>query len=954
MRLDYWLKLTSSPVQLALELAGADGKRYRCRIPVQHRNTWQALNLPLSRFKSNDKNIPAKLEIQAINVIAEFSRGDASSMHYFAIDNLVLTGWRQAQFEVRIPETRSYRNWNLLFCQKHFRPGDVLDLDVVPEVGPLQSVTAQLTTIDGKIVAEGLELMERQGHWKGQAIYRFSKKEAAGPLSLVVRGVTQKGEQIQSIVRLWVIKIPKSNGHPRLFFLEKDRRRLQDRIKTPKGHDLWQKIEQEARKARTMEVPEQSQIELFPKEYLLQQLGRYFAILRTRARYALLNAWVYFISGDTEAGDYARQALIKMAGWKQWVHPWFQTQGRQSYYPVGITALELGITYDLVYPLLSPEMRAQIRKGILQNGIINAFNEYFVHNRIPNHTSNWISHNTAGPWLALMAFYGDSGGGEAPGNGEPYFSGLAEKFLAFMHATMKPDGSYGEGFGYQNFTMETAWPALAALKHAFGVDLLHPLHLDRAYLFPLYISVHNGKELLDMGDSHSHRRASSNWAWLAWQTRDPLLKWFYDQAPGQSWEDFLWLDPLIPKTTPDSLPPLRVFPDKGNVVFRTGWSEENIVFVYRAGPNFNHTHADQGNFLLWAYGENLIAEAGPAHYYNDPYYWSYFIQSAGHNTLLIDDNPESQEFGDFSNEVAAFKRRARIQKTFLANPVSYIESELSPLYREQLQQYTRKIFFLFSGYLVIADKVRSHSGPHSYQWQLFPPQKQGLSVYDTEAIYQGRQSGLRIQVVTPENPDLKIKDVPIPINDYARVPEHKIQPRAVLQVCQKVKTRDQDFVVVLMPYKLSKPQVATIKAENLPGFKKIQIGFPKHQDEIYLSNGNRMDGAISTDGQWVFVRRNKDTIQALSVENARFMDIREQNLFKADGAVDIGMTRDPKGENWQIQAKTPTRVWIQCNRDVRLQLKGNARQLERSNGDKIGIEIKGGKVEARIESNPIP
>src|SRR5690606_217807 len=140
------------------------------------------------------------------------------------------------------------------------------------------------------------------------------------------------------------------------------------------------------------------------------------------------------------------------------------------------------------------------------------------------------------------------------------------------------------------------------------------------------------------------------------------LNWFYASSPGQSWEDILWSREEIfdRAADPSDLPPTRIFPDKGNMVFRTGWNDDDTVLVYRAGPNFNHTHADQGSFRLYSLGEHLVSEGTYGTYYSNPYYWSYFIQSAAHNVILIDDNPESQLFGDFANEVSAFTRYARI------------------------------------------------------------------------------------------------------------------------------------------------------------------------------------------------------------------------------------------------------------------------------------------------------
>lgn len=947
MRFDYWLKLTASPADLWVELAGADGKRYSYRLPEVPREQWQSLRIPVAQFQKTGESPPEHLEIQAITIIAEFARGDAGTLHYFAIDNVRLTGKRRAGFRVLLPETRTYRHWPLAFSQKHFYPGDRLDLKVQSEVEDMVEVSAQLKDFDGRTISEGLSLSGKSKNWSGTGLYHFTQKDRRGPWTLILTGKTKSGAVVQTRVRIWVLDKPQAKRHPRLFFTEADRLKLVKRSRSGRGKAIWQQIEKQATKARTAFVPDDAQIELFPKDYLLQQLSTYFAILRTNARNALLNAWVYSITENEEAGEFARKTLLKMAGWKQWVHPWFQTQGRKIYYPVGITALELSITYDLIYPLLSEQERTQARRGIMKNGVINAFEEYFVDNRMPNHTSNWISHNTAGPLMAILTFYSDFANDEFRENGEPYFSGLAEKFLVHTRATLKPDGSYGEGFGYQNFTMSTAWPTLAALKTAFGAELARSLYFDRGHLFPVYISLHDGKELMDMGDSHSHRGPASNWAWIVQETRDPLLKWFYEQVPGQSWEDFLWLDDSIPAVGPDSLPPSRLFPDKGNVVFRTGWDEEDFVFVYRAGPNFNHTHADQGSFLLWAFGETLVSEAGPSHYYNDPYYWSYFIQSAGHNTVLIDDNPESQEFGDFRNEIAAFQRHARIENAFLSKSVNRVTSQLAKVYRGRLETFTRKIYFVDPGYLVLHDQIRSRSGPHRYHWQLFPPQKEGLIVRGDEAIYKGQKAWLQVWVLAPANPVLKIKDVPVPINDYAKLPEVKLRPRAVLQVTHEAKVENQDFVVVLLPMKAGAQPVEQITEMTGSGFKGARVVFADWQDEFFFANGGKIGGKIVTDGSSAFLRQNRDSTIMLAAEQATSVAVGGETVLQADHPVDMSMTRSDEGELWQIESKTDTRIWLKSQKPGQMYIKGKGRKLAPKGGLQ-GIALNAGKVEMQI------
>lgn len=946
---DYWLNLTASPAELRLELAGADGKRYACVFPKTVRQQWQHMEIPFARFRNGTQAPPANLEVQAVNIIAEYKYGDASQFYFLALDNVRLTGKRRAGFAVQTPKVRHYRHWPMVFCERHYYTGDRLDVRVIPELQGAGTVTVSLIDLTGHLIVDDAALLKSDSTWQKSNLYTFRLQDARGPWTLIFKATLAGGKTVETHVRLWVLNRPPA-GHPRLFGEALQRNRLLARMQTGRGKEIWQAVLRQAEQGRNAVVPQQAEIDLFPGDYLLPQLGRYFLILRTNARNALLNAFVHYVSGDSAAGHFARETLLRMARWQQWVHPWFLRQGRRTYYPVGITAMELAITYDFIYPLLSQDERRQIRQGILKNGIANAYREYFIQNRMPNHTSNWISHNTAGPATALMAFYGEFEADSIQANGEPYFSGLMEKFITHTRATLKADGGYGEGYGYQNFTLSTAWPALAALNDAFGADLVHWLHFDRSHLFPLYIATPAGRELLDMGDSADHLTSMSNWAWLVAKTSDPLMQDFYARAPGNEWEDFLWAPPAAGLPATETMPPSRIFPDKGNAVFRTGWRDNDVVFAYRAGPNFNHTHADQGNFRLWAFGEHLVGEAGKGGYYTDPYYWSFFIQAAGHNVVLIDGNPESQEVGDFANEIVAFQRRAGIEQSFVSPAVSFVSSELGPVYRNVLSQFQRSVHFIEPGYVIIRDRIRSRTGPHYYQWQLIAPEKSGLQLSRQAAQYRGGKAWLQIAAVMPAEADLKMIDAPVPIGEYAKYPQNKLKPRGILQIANAAPAEAQDFLVVLFPHRNAEP-AARVEKISANGYSGVRIANADMLDELYFADeGSLRTGLLRTDARSALVRRAHGVIAGYFVQTGTRVAFRDEVVLEARVPVDALWQDSGTVESWHLQAHSGSRVHLKISRPGKVKLTGNGRVVLQTDR-RIELQIDTGVVELKIYSS---
>jgi len=70
---------------------------------------------------------------------------------------------------------------------------------------------------------------------------------------------------------------------------------------------------------------------------------------------------------------------------------------------------------------------------------------------------------------------------------------------------------------------------------------------------------------------------------------------------------------------------------------RSGWDKDALQFGIVSPPKFfgNHEHDDRGSFILNAYGERLICDAGKPWSYGDPIIEEWFRASAGHNLLFV-------------------------------------------------------------------------------------------------------------------------------------------------------------------------------------------------------------------------------------------------------------------------------------------------------------------------------
>jgi hypothetical protein len=84
------------------------------------------------------------------------------------------------------------------------------------------------------------------------------------------------------------------------------------------------------------------------------------------------------------------------------------------------------------------------------------------------------------------------------------------------------------------------------------------------------------------------------------------------------------------------------FPEVGYCVMRDNWTEQSIYLVFDGGFwGTGHQHEDKLNFILWAYGRELICDPGIYHYAYDHknIYWR---STRGHNGVLVDGKGQSR------------------------------------------------------------------------------------------------------------------------------------------------------------------------------------------------------------------------------------------------------------------------------------------------------------------------
>jgi hypothetical protein len=892
----YLLKMFGDTKTMEAVVCGMDGKRYTYTIPSPTNDQWQTATVPATSFMSGKEALSPGKEMEAFYVLAHIERTNPDVAYRFYLDNVVITGEAPVQFHVLAPNATVLEHWNKTVLHKHYTAGEALSLTVsVPSPVSLTSTTFSLTDPHGKEVLDevALSFHPEANLWERPMLYTFSESNEKGRWQGRLWGEDGNGRHVETRFDVWVTD--KSQPHPRLYFGTDNAAFYKRRLEDPKWKSWFDTLAAKALRLRTTSnlgsivfgaetsslrvipptqwtIQSMAQVDLsgYDTTYLLPTLSHYFGIMVPAMDILYDHALLYAFRGDRDAGEYGKNALLAIAGWKTWTHPWFRARHQESYYPVGELGVRAAFCYDVVYPLLNSDERKTVQDGLLRSCVIPVYQEYVVEDRIPSSTSNWIGNSVSGALSCILAMYGDN---PNRGDFEPYLSGLLTKLEEHIHSTLDTSGAWGEGIGYQSFAYSNTLPTITALNRVLHTDITTPALL-RSYLYFLYNS--SRAEVLDVGDSHPTLSSLSSFAWILSKTDDPVFRWSYRMAPRDHALDFLFGRENGPAIPPDTLPTSKLFSDIGGAVFRSGWTPDDLVMSFRCGAFFNHQHFHQGSFQLSAFGEALIPEAGVAHYYNDPWYPLYFIQAIGHNTVLVDGNPGSQRSGDYLHFVKAADERAEMQEFIGTEYYGAATGELHKLYRGNLKLFERNIIFIQPEYFVVFDRIRSSGNRHAYNWLLHCDDRKDVNVSGSDITIEREQASLLAKVLSPVDAVIEVKGAPVRLS----VP---ITRPGFLQVSNVGKSTEENFLVVLYPKKKTAQDrdlvsagikklsnaIESLHGKNYVGTRIVRGGA---EDEILFridENEEKIDdGHVATDGRIVARTVRGNQLVLLAVHDA--------------------------------------------------------------------------------------
>ncbi|MFC2004924.1 putative Ig domain-containing protein [Chloroflexota bacterium] len=445
-------------------------------------------------------------------------------------------------------------------------------------------------------------------------------------------------------------------------------------------------------------------------------------------------SFMYNMTDNTTYAEAAKTWMLSIAGLSSWSD--FKGNIWQVRSWMGI-AFATGY-YDF-HDYLTPTERETIRdKMILEMNIV--YNHYspvgstYFPVAYPNHASLVAASLGMGA-LALGSDYTGSGDWLD-------FSILTTEYVFGL---LGEGGGWPEGPSYAVYSMDALVQFLDVLKRVNGIDLFstHSDFLSGAAYYLIYMTVdddQSGRTVAMMMEDYSGRQeyfSNTNLALnyvyrLAREYSDGYAQTFANTYAGQNFmQSYVWKDPALLPLPIAELPLDHYFSGIGYVIWRVGWENDDLVFLFKSGRSMGHAHSDQNSYTIYQGGRPITSGPG---YVNT---WKEYDLTKYANAITVNGTGQAQEPGDLGT--APLGTTGVIQELTINNYFRYVRGDASAPYlgldtghylteSGALDKWLRHVVYIDDpGYFIIYDEVAA-TVPSRFDWYFH-----GRNIYNEAA-----------------------------------------------------------------------------------------------------------------------------------------------------------------------------------------------------------------------------
>ncbi len=361
---------------------------------------------------------------------------------------------------------------------------------------------------------------------------------------------------------------------------------------------------------------------------------KYYGEITTASRVLQDAGFAYAVSGDPKYAARAREWMLAFASWDPDGPTSVNVNDEQTMAIVVSTCRAYSWTRDRLSPADAAAIRAMMRArcAALYRHLRRAPYEQFPYDSHSGRIWHMLGE-------AAMIFYDEIP--EAP----EWLDYAMTIFHGWYPIWGDPDGGWAEGLHYWTGYNEFISTWLDELRGVLGIDGSRKPFYAHVADFPMYVGPPGGAVggFGDFSEARPPKNRGRVAAAFATARHNPEWQW-YAQAVGWDWQPapMRYLAAFQAKPVPRPPAPasvLKVFAHAGWAVFNSALTDaaNNVQFHMRSSPygNVSHSHSDQNNIVLGAFGSPLLVNTGMRDHYGSDFCKGWYWATVGHNCVLL-------------------------------------------------------------------------------------------------------------------------------------------------------------------------------------------------------------------------------------------------------------------------------------------------------------------------------